>query len=88
MFTNDSHAQKHIMTGHVVAVETIRRGFFSVLFMGCGLNQPLLSVNLFSLRLHFITGDSGHSSLARLVFKAIGLHFLCIGCHLSLFPFV
>lgn len=104
MFTDESHAQKHIMTGHVVAVQTIRRGFFFPLFYSwallCGLNQPLLSTNVFYPLPSFsptphhrrLRPELTYSSFLRplvsifFVLKVICLSFLLFKCDLSLPP--
>lgn len=94
MYINESHAQKNITAGRVVVLSTICVAFlvFYSWALLRGLIQPLLLANLLSrcLRLlrHCTAASSGRSSLTRLIYNAIGLHFLRLRCHLSLFPVV
>lgn len=94
MYINESHAQKNITAGRVVVLSTICVAFlvFYSWALLRGLIQPLLLANLLSrcLRLlrRCIAASSGRSALTWLISNAIGLHFLRLRCHLSLFPVV
>lgn len=94
MYINESRAQKNITAGRVVVPSTICVAFlvFYSWALLRGLIQPLLLANLLSRCLRLLrrctAARSGRSSLTGLIYNAVGLHFLCLRCHLSLFPVV